>query len=238
MKTVSRVALVVSTAVTCAVATAAVRAQVLPPPQNVVSLSAQASVEVPRDWLSITLAATREAADAATVQLQLRQALDAALAEARKAARPGQAEVRTGQFAVSPRYAPKGGIAGWQGSAELTIEGRDVAAISALAGRLPTMAVSRITQGLSREAREKAEAEVAAQAIERFRARAEAYAKLFGFGAYTIREVSVGGADAMPVPLRMNAMALAAASDTAVPVEGGRATVTVTVSGSIQMTPR
>jgi len=218
----------------------AVAQSVPPPPQNVVTLSAQASVEVPRDWLSITLAASRDGSDAAQVQSQLRQVLDAALADARKAAKPGAVEVRTGQFSVYPRYAPKGGIGGWQGTAELLIEGKDIAAISTLAGRLQALAVTRIAQGLSREAREQVEGDVAAQAIARFRARAEAYAKQFGFGGYTIREVSVGGdAPPMPVPIaRMNAMAAAAPADMAQPVETGKATVAITVSGSIQMTPR
>ncbi len=211
-----------------------------PPPQNVITLAAQASTEVPRDWLSITLAVTREGSDAAEVQTQLRKALDAALAEARKAARADQVEVRTGQFTVFPRYAPKGGISGWQGSAELVIEGRDMAAISQLTGRLPQLVVTRVTQSLSREARDKVETEVAAQAIARFRARAEAYAKQFGFGGWSVREVAISGGEPGPVPLPRMA-ALAASPQAAVeaqPVEAGKATVTVTVSGSVQMTPR
>lgn len=208
------------------------------PPQNVVTLSAQASVEVPRDFLSITLAVTREGPDAAQVQSQLRQVLDAALNDARKAAKPGQVDLRTGTFSVYPRYSSKGGMAGWQGTAELIVEGKDIAAISTLAGRLQSLAVTRVAQALSREVREQVEGEVAAQAITRFRARAESYAKQFGFGAYSIREVSVGGADSMPAPLpypRMSAMAAVAPADASQPVETGRATVTVTVSGSIQM---
>lgn len=234
----ARVAPVVAFVASCAAGAAYAQNTLLPPPQNVVTLSAQASVEVPRDFLSITLAATREGSDAAQVQAQLRQVLDAALTDARKAARPGLVDLRTGSFSVYPRYAPKGGIAGWQGSAELVVEGKDIAEISALAGRLQSLAVTRVAQGLSREAREQVEGEVAAQAIARFRARAESYAKQFGFGAYSIREVSVGGTDSMPVPLpypRMSAMAAGAAVDAAQPVETGRATVSVTVSGSVQM---
>ena len=74
-----------------------------PPPVNVVALSASATVELPRDWLTVAFSTTREAADAATVQSQLKQALDAALAEARKGARPGQLEVQTGAFSLYPR---------------------------------------------------------------------------------------------------------------------------------------
>jgi predicted secreted protein len=209
------------------------------PPQNVLSLSAQATLEVPQDQLSIAMSASRDGSDSAAVQTQLRLLLDGALAEARKVARPGALDVRTGQFSIYPRYAPKGGIAGWQGSAELVIEGKDMAAISQLAGRLTGLTVARVGFGLSREAREQVEAEVASQAIGRFRARADAYARQFGFAGYTVREVSVGGGDTPPIimpAMRVRAMSLASAgSDESQPVEAGKAAVTVSVTGSIQM---
>ncbi len=99
----------------------------LPAPQNVLVLAADASAEVQQDLLTITLQATREGSDAQAVQTQLRQTLDSALSEARKAVRPGQVEVRTGAFSLFPRYTtkPTGGnaINGWQGRAELLLEG-------------------------------------------------------------------------------------------------------------------
>ena len=194
----------------------------------------------PRDWLSVTLSTRREGDEALAVQGQLKAALDAALVEARKAVRPGQLETRTGGFSISPRYTPKGGVNGWQGSAELVVEGRDSAAISQLVGRLQTLTVARSLFSLSREAREKVEAEAAAGAIGRFRAQAEAYAKQFGFAGYTIREVNVnlgGELQAAPV-FRAAAMAASPAQDAALPVEAGRANVTANVSGSVQMSIR
>lgn len=214
-------------------------------PQNVVTLSAEASREVPQDLLAITLAATREGSDAAAVQSQLRQALDAALAEARKSVRPGLLELRTGAFSVQPRYVAKPGggslISGWIGRGELVIEGSDSAAISQLAGRLGGLQVARVAFSLSREAREKVEAEVTAAAIGRFKARAESYAQQFGFGSYSLREVVVGGGEsAGPQPPMYRAtMAMASrAADEAQPVEAGKTTVSVSVSGSIQLSPR
>jgi predicted secreted protein len=231
----------VLTALSLATAMQSLHAQVLPPPQNVLALSAQASAEVTQDLLTIVLSVTREGADAATVQSQLRQVLDTALADARRAVRPGQLDLRTGQFGVYPRYSTRGTLGGWQGSAELVLEGRDLPAISQLAGRVPGMTVARVAYGLSKESREKAEAEIAAQAIQRFRARAEDYARQFGFGGYGIREVNVGQADAMPVqqPMFRRAMAAQGApADESVPVEAGRTTVTVVVNGSVQMSAR
>lgn len=206
-------------------------------PLNVVSLSATASVELTRDVLSIAFSATREGPEAGAVQTQLVQALEQALAEARKIARPGQVDVSTGHFSLYPRYAPKGGISGWQGTAEMLVEGRDSEAIARLAGRLQGMSVARVGYSLSREARERVEAEVSAQAIARFRARAEAYARQFGFGSFSIREVQVTTNDApnFPVPMLRAPRAAMAASEEALPVEAGKASVSASVSGSVQM---
>ena len=208
------------------------------PPQNVINLMASASTEVTMDILQVVFATTREGNDAAAVQSQLKQALDAALAEARKVAKPGQVEVQTGAFSLSPRYAPKGGIAGWQGRAELIVEGRDTATIAQLTGRIQTLTIARVGYNLSREARQKVEAEVTAQSIARFRERALSYAQQFGFAGYTIREVQVGMQDPAifaAAPMARARMSASGQSDESLPVEAGKATVSASVSGSVQM---
>lgn len=206
-------------------------------PQGVLGLNASASVEVTKDLLSITFTATREGADAAAVQSQLKQALDAALAEARKAAKPEQVEVQTGNFSLYPRYAQKGGINGWQGTAELVVQGRDMAAISQLSGRIQTMNIGRVSYGLSREATQKVEAEVTAQAIKRFQAQANEMARQFGYQGATVREVNVQTSEPGMSPIAPKAYMRAAAApmDEALPVEAGKGTVTATVSGTVHM---
>jgi len=208
-------------------------------PQGVVSLSSSASLEVTRDLLSVTFNTTREGGDAASVQAQLKQALDAALAEAKKVARPGQLEVQTGNFTLAPRYTNKGVSNGWQGSAELVVEGRDMQAIGQLTGRITTLTINRVGYGLSRELREKSEGEVSAQAIARYRAKAADYAKQFGYSGYALREVNVSSNEQAPMPRPMMMQARAAAAppmDDALPVEPGKGTVTVSVSGTVQLT--
>lgn len=207
-----------------------------PAPSGVVALTASASVEVTRDLMAVTLSATREGTDASTVQSALKQALDAALLEARAAAKPGQIDVRTGNFSMNPRYSPKGQLNGWQGTAELVIEGRDLTGIGQLAGRIQSMTVARVSQGLSREQREKAESGVTTQAIARYRAQAAEVTKQFGYASYSVREVSVNGNEqGVPEPMMMRAKVFAAAADAPLPVEAGQTSVTVTVSGTVQM---
>ena len=152
-------------------------------------------------------------------------------------ARPGQLEVQTGGFSLYPRYTPKGGISGWQGSTELIVQGRDTQGISQLTGRVQTLSIARTGFSLSREAREKVEGDVTAEAIARFRARADAAAKLFGFVGYAVRDVSVSTDNGQmpPQPMMVRSQAMRASADESLPVEAGKAVVTATVSGSVQM---
>lgn len=213
-------------------------AQTVAPPSNVVQLQASGSVDVPQDWLTVRLSTTREASDAATVQNQLKQATEAALAGLRAQVRPGDFEVRTGSFGVYPRYASAGKMAGWHGSAEVIIEGRDIERISAAAGKVSGMTVGQMGFSLSREARRKLESQVQAMAIDRFKARAAEIAQGFGFTGYQLREVSVSAADEPGRPIYARPMAMeakAAMSDAPIPVEAGTSTVSVTVSGSVQL---
>jgi predicted secreted protein len=215
----------------------ATSAQVLPVPENVVQLSASSTVEVPQDLLSIQLQATREGADPARVQADLKGVLDVALAQARRDAQPGALDVRTGNFSVLPRYGRDRRITAWLGTAELVLEGTDTARVSEAAGRVPGMVVAHAGFRLSRERRERAERDAQAQAIAQFRTKAGEVARSFGFGNYGLREVSVNAQDAgMPRMARMVASdAAAAPADAPVPVEAGKSAVTVNVSGSVQL---
>ena len=205
--------------------------------QNVIQLAASGSVEVQQDLLTIGMSTTREGADALVIQTQLKTALDSALAEAKKTAQPGQLDVRTGNFSLYPRYGRDGKISAWQGTTELVLEERDFARISAAAGKILTLTLGQVSFALSREQRQKVEGEAQNQAIERFKARAADIAKSFGFAAYTLREITLitGDQGYVPRPRVMAMEAKSSMSDAGVPVEAGKATVTVTVSGSVQL---
>jgi len=205
-------------------------------PRDRLNLSATASVEVTRDVLGVVFSTSKEGSDAGAVQQALKQALDSALAEARKIAKPGQVEVQTGNFSLYPRYAPKGGINGWQGSAELVVEGRDSAAIAQLTGRIGSMSIARVGYSLSKAQREKVEADVVAQAIALYKTRAADYAKQFGYPGFQIGEVSVNTGDNAAQPMaapQVRYKAMGASAEMALPVEAGQATVSATVNGSV-----
>lgn len=211
-------------------------AESAPQPQGVVGLAASATAEVTRDLLNVTLTTTRDGTDAAAVQSGLKQALDAALAEAKKVAKPGQIDVQTGNFSLFPRYSNKGVITGWQGTAELQVEGRDIPGIARLTGRITTMTIGRVGADLSREQRQKVESELTAKAIAAYQAKAAEYAKLFGYGGYVIREVSVGANEPVQYAMAPRMAAKTAMADEALPVELGKGNVTVSVNGTVQLT--
>ncbi len=206
-------------------------------PDGVLSLSTSATVEVPNDWISVQFSVTKEGADSAAVQAALKSALAAALEQANRVAKPdGHVEVQGGGFSLQPQFDDKGRVAGWNGSTELNVQGRDMATIAELAGRISTMTVASLGYSVSRAAREKVEGDVAAQAIARFRAKAGDYAKAFGYAGYSVREVNVqteGGSTNPPRPMMMRAMA-APAGD-ALPVGAGTGNVTANVNGSVQL---
>jgi predicted secreted protein len=208
------------------------------PSQNVAQLTASGTVEVQQDLLILSMNTTKEGSDAGAVQSQLKVALDAALAEAKKAAQPGQLDVRTGNFNIYPRYGRDGKINGWHGATELILEGKDFARITGTAGKIQSLTMGGVSFGLSRDQRAKVEGEAQSIAIERFKAKALEIAKAFGFSSYTLREVSINSDEQGGMPPRPRIMAMeakAASADMPVPVEAGKSTVAVTVSGSVQM---
>ncbi len=208
-----------------------------PEPAQLLNLSASAVQQASQDWLRVVVRTTLDGADAMGVQRQLKKALDEALQQLGPQVQPRQLEVSTGAFGVQPRYSDKGRVIGWQGQADLVIEGRDFARIAQAVAQVPRMPVESAQFSLSREGRQKLEAEVQSQAVQNFRQRAQALARDFGFAGYTLRQVNVSSAE-RPEPVaqaRMMVTADAAPAPSPIPLVAGKDEVRITVSGSIQL---
>jgi len=217
------------------------QAQVMVPAEryNVVSFSSTVQEEVTHDMLTMTLQATRTGSVAAEVQSELKQALEAALTEARRAAKPGDMDVRTGQFSIQPIYSNNGRISSWQGQAQLILQGRDMARIAQTAGKLNKLNIVNVAYGLSRETQQQYQAQLVNQAIEAFRERAQQMTKAFGFAHYTLGEVSVQTADVgyQMRPMMMKSAMMSDSAESAVPIEPGKGEINVTVSGNVILQP-
>lgn len=209
-------------------------------PHNVVRFATTATQELTQDLLTITLQANKEGSQAAEVQAGLKQMLEAALTEARKSAQPNAMEVRTGYFSVQPRYNSSGRVNGWQGSAQLILEGTDIARITQTSGRLNQLNVVNVGYGLSRALREQYESALTSQAIARFKARASQIATDFGLKGYALSDVSVSSTEPgfEPRPYLMKAAsARAEMADAPLPVEPGKGVLSVTVNGQVVLKP-
>ncbi|HKT95619.1 MAG TPA: SIMPL domain-containing protein [Paraburkholderia sp.] len=206
-------------------------------PSGVLSLSAQASAEVPQDVVTITLFYEQEANDPASLTATLNQRADQALQKARGVA---GVTARSGQFSIYPSTDRDGRISAWRGRTEVVLESHDFAAASKLAGDMSSvMQVGNVQFSLSPEAQRAAEQKLSAQAIASFREQAASNARAFGYSGYTVRDVNVGhqGVPPRPMMMMMSARAMSADAKAAppMPLEGGTSTVTVNVSGSVQM---
>lgn len=204
-------------------------------PAGVLNLDARATADVPTDTVSMTLAVEQEGADPGTISSALSQRTQRVINEAKRT--PG-VTAESGGFTIYPSNDKNGRISAWRGRAEVRLESKDFAAVSKLAGEVANqMQVQNIAFSLSREARAAVESKLADEAIAGFRTKAQQNAKAFGYSSYTIRTVNVGQAGTV-APMARAYMAkpmMAEAMSAPVPVEGGKAQVTVTVSGSVQM---
>lgn len=205
------------------------------------SFSTSASMEVTRDVLTVSLQVMRDGADANAVQSALKQVLDAALNEARKQVDPVGMQVRTEGFNLSPRYGREGKPNGWTGTAGLVLEGKDIARVATTAGKLSGMGMNIVGTGysLSRELRERNEAELTAQAIKKFRTRADEMARQFGYSGYQLRAVTVQSSDGDyggGRPQIMARMSAAQADSAPLPTEAGKGLLSATVDGSVTLT--
>ena len=146
----------------------------------------------------------------------------------RRRREPGQVDVQTGNFSLYPRYTQQGrrSPAG-RARAELIVEGRDMAAIApAQPAASRRMTIARVGYRLSREAREKVEADVAAAGDRRATApRPPSYAQAVRLRRLRDprgqRHDQRAAAGPMPM-MRAQATATSAHGD-ALPVEPGKA---------------
>lgn len=227
-------------AVALMASTTAVQAQnVTPPDRDVLTLDATVATEVIPDLAVVTLAAEAQGADAAAITREVQQAINAALAQAKATA---GVEARTGAFATNQRYTGKGVRDGWTVRAELILKGKDFGVLGTLAGKLSQQKLMIVGSAfeLSRELREREERTLIERGIAAFRGKADTASRAFGFGKFTLRDVNLGSisGDNRPIQPKMYAMRAAAApveSADQMAIEGGKVTLTLTVSGSILM---
>ena len=204
---------------------------------NVVTLEASATADVPTDTLTVTLFTEEQGPDPGALATRVNARLEEALARAKKETK---IEAHSGSYQTSPVYDRANQITGWRTRAEIVLESRDFKAVSALAGALqPALKLASMQFSLSRQAHEAADASLLKEALAKFQERAGAIAKGLGFPGYQLGQINVrneGPNRPQPIAYRMQAAAAEGGAGP-VPVEGGKNSVTVFVSGSVVLGP-
>ncbi len=201
------------------------------------SLSAEASSEVGQDRVEITLAAELSGDSQTEVAEALNKRLDSVM---KRAKGHEGIEARSGSYRIWPTTDRDGKIAEWRGQAEILLESSDFPAVSKLAADLgDRMPIAGLSFSVSPERRAAEEQKLLGQAVEAFKARAQALTQALGFAGYRFHTVELGGQGAMPpVPMPRMMMSAMAADKAAAPVEGGRERVSVSVQGTIVLLPK
>lgn len=197
-------------------------------------LQAAARSELPNDEMLVQLAVERSGLAAEKLNQEVLNALNLALAKAKTV---DSIKAQLGAITTQPDWGPQGKRTGWRVRGVMVLQGKDLAATGALAGELATdLQIAGVSFRLTEAARAREESRLLREAAAAFNQRAKEAAAAFGFSGFELQTLDID--HAMPNPPRPMAMEMRAAGMAAapsVPTEGGDTTVTLTISGSVEL---
>ncbi|UMZ12974.1 SIMPL domain-containing protein [Pseudomonas sp. MPFS] len=205
---------------------------------NQVSLRAEASQEVARDLMIVTLYSESQNADPAKLAAEISTTMNKALEQARQVK---GITLSQGSRNSYPIYDSKGQkITGWRERAELRLESADFAALSKLTGELLTnLKMDGMDFAIAPATRKASEDALLKDAVQAFKARAQLATEALGGKGYKIVNLNLN-ADGYPQPYMRGPMMIKAASEDASSsvtpqVEAGTSKVNMTADGAIEV---
>ncbi len=202
------------------------------PRYNQIHFQVERSRTVDNDRMQAVLSVTAEDASAARLADQINRTMDWAVKTAKT--RPG-IEVRSGNYRTYPVYS-KDKIQRWRAVQELILEGTDFAGLSTLIGQLQErLQVASINFSVSPARRAAVEDELIAQTLDAFKQRAELVRKRLAAKGYRIVDVAINTGGGQAAPIMMRAAAMEASSIAPPAVEAGTSTLSVNVSGVVEL---
>ena len=204
------------------------------PRYNRASFSVSATEDVANDTLVAVLAVQRDGRSARQLATEVNQVMAWALGRAKEAP---AIKVQTLDYQTNPIY-QKNVVTGWRVSQSLRLEGRDTAAVSDMVGVLQErLNLQQVAYEVSRERRKEVEDRLIGEAIGAFQARAKRVAADLQRRTFRLVQMDVSSGPA-PMPVfRQRAMPMAMAEAAAAPpaIEAGTQTITIGVSGEIEL---
>lgn len=205
-----------------------------PPTFDRINFRVSASEDVENDTLVAVMYVERSGQQPSAMADDVNLAIGWAVETAKK---KNAIKVQTLGYRQEPLYRNQA-VVGWKVRQSIRLESTDTAALAALIGELQKrLSVASLSYAVSPEVRAEVEDRLIERALARFGARGKLIATELGRPDYRIVGLDVVTAGTAPGPVPMRAMATMAESGTVAPptLEAGVQTVTVQVSGTIEL---
>lgn len=203
---------------------------------NQISLRAEASQEVARDKMIVTLYTESQNADPAKLAAEITTTMNQALDQAREVK---AVTLRQGSRNSYPIYDTKNQkITGWRERAELRLESADFPALSKLTGELlNTLKMENMDFAIADATRKASEDALLKDAVTAFKARAQLATEALGGKGYKIVNLNFN-TNGYPQPYARGGMMMKAAMMESAPtpqVEAGTSQVSMSADGVIEV---
>ncbi|UVJ43305.1 SIMPL domain-containing protein [Pseudomonas sp. LS1212] len=207
------------------------------PRYNQISLRAEASQEVPRDLMLVTLYTEAQNTDPAKLAAEISQTMNKALEQAR---RVKDIKLSQGSRNSYPVYEEKGRkIIAWRERAELRLESTDFAALSKLTGEmLQDLKLGGMDFTVATPTRRASEDALLKDAVAAFKARAQLATEALGGKGYKVVNLNLNSSG-YPQPYPRGPMMMKASMDAGAAVtpevEAGTSQVSMNADGTIEV---
>ena len=205
---------------------------------NQISLRAEASQEVPRDLMIVTLYTEAQNTDSAKLAAEITTAMNKAIGQAKQAKDVTMRQGNRNSYPIYDNKTQK--ITGWRERAELRLESADFAALSKLTGDLmQTLKMGNMQFAVGNAARKTSEDTLLKDAVNAFKTRAQLATDALGGKGYKIVSLNLNS-NGYPQPYMRSPMMMKAASAdmAAAPtpdVEAGTSEVSMSADGVIEV---
>ncbi len=205
---------------------------------NQVSLRAEASQEVPRDLMIVTLYTEAQNSDSAKLAAEITTTMNNALNQAKQVKEVTLRQGSRNSFPIYDNKTQK--ITGWRERAELRLESTDFAALSKLTGELmQTLKMGNMQFTIANATRKTSEDALLKDAVNAFKARAQLATDALGGKGYKIVSLNLNS-NGYPQPYMRGAMMMKAAApamDSAPTpeIEAGTSEVSMSADGVIEV---
>jgi len=208
------------------------------PRYNQVALHAEASREIARDLMRVSLYAEAQHKDPGQLSGNLTRILNSAVERARQVA---GVKISLGNRNSHPVYDEQGRrIVAWRERAELNLESTDFASLSQLSAELLSgeLKIGGMRFAIAEATRQKGEDELLQDAVKAFKARAWLATQALGGSGYKLVSLNLNSTETTPLPFPRMAMVKSmerSASAPAQEIEAGSSQVSVNADGVIEV---